>query len=236
MGAYDVLDGDKRRGLITLCAAVVVLTGACSAPSSPHATGTPGSPSADGAAPAPAATSLTGGAASPTPSANRATWAAYVSDLAELYKIENPPKVDVVRVVEPEERPAVFSQCMGDAGFPPSPNGTFYATEEQTPAFNLAFYTCTAQYPIDDRYLQARTESQLRFIYDYWLDEELPCLERLGHPIPPPPTFETVVGTAESADRYAISGELLKTMGQSEMESVLAACPEEPRAADVYAH
>lgn len=168
-------------------------------------------------------------------SAESRTWSDYLGSLARSLQIEEPPEVEVVRLVVPEERPQVLVACVGDEGFPADAEGNRTFPSEQLEAFNLALYTCEARYPLDERFLQPLTEGQTREIHAYLMESAVPCLAELGYELPEPPSIETFVGTFNTADAYTLSS-VLMDQGISGLtaENILSECPEFPPSADLY--
>lgn len=78
---------------------------------------------------------------------------------AKQYGITDPPVVEVVRVVEPAEQPALIEDCMAEAGFE-SDGGGWEVPMDQKDALGLAMYVRYAQYPIDDKHLTPLTDLQ----------------------------------------------------------------------------
>lgn len=97
------------------------------------------------------------------------------------------PEVDLVREVEDEEWLAVHVECMTASGFPPTNNNDqavrWDVTAEQTDAFALAEFTCSAQYPRLMAYQQPYSTDQLTLIYDWMIEETIPCLAGEGHEV-----------------------------------------------------
>lgn len=207
---------------LLVCAVVVALASGCTTP------GEDGSPSPEQSP-----------ARAPTPSASPAyvTRADYLDRIAGMFQVDDPPAVEVVRVVEPEELQPLVTQCMAEAGFVADSSGTYTFPEDQTASLHLNFYICYAKYPIDDRYLQPMTTDQRLYVRTYWIESAIPCLADLGYVIPQPPTEETYLASLGTPDEYIVSGELHELgLSQSTIDAALAECPEMPRAADVYQH
>jgi len=142
---------------------------------------------------------------------------------ARQYGITDPPVVEVVRVVEPAEQPALIEECMAEAGFE-SDGGGWAVPVDQKDALGLAMYICYAQYPIDDKYLTPLTDIQREKIYRYWVDVRSPCLEDMGYEIPDPPTLESwLAGGEDWAPHY-----YLGHLSVDEAQVAQTRCPENP--------
>lgn len=97
----------------------------------------------------------------------------------------DPPQVEIVRVVSREESATAQVSCMTDAGFPPteiddSRGISWEVPAEQADAYFLADYTCRAQYPEDLKYFQPFDEGQMNQIYDWLVEETIPCYADQG--------------------------------------------------------
>ena len=161
----------------------------------------------------------------------------YLAQTARMFRVDDPPAVETVRVVEPEELPALVAQCMNDSGFAADSSGTITVPSDQTDSLNLAYYTCYAKYPIDEKYLQPLDADQRRYIYGYWVASEIPCLAGLGYDIPAPPSEQTYLDSIGTSDEYVVSSQLYKLgLSACVVDAALAKCPEMPRATDIYQH
>lgn len=120
-----------------------------------------------------------------------------VAELPEL-----PP---VIREITPDEQEQTMLDCLAEFGFFPERDEltggtTLTMTAEQFEAYWTAEYLCAAQYPLAPKYYQHHTAEQLAILYDWQLQEAIPCLEGLGLTIEDPPTFESFYG------EYAATG------------------------------
>jgi hypothetical protein len=145
--------------------------------------------------------------------------AEFLADFAAQQGLDDLPEVQVVRTVTPEESKAVVDECVADQGWAQLPDGTFQFPSEQDRAFAMAMYICYASYPVDAAYTGPLDQQQWAAIYDYWIDETLPCLADQGFSLPEPPSRETFLSsptwspdTPEVRDQVAVrvaAGELI---------------------------
>lgn len=169
--------------------------------------------------------------------APRQTREGYLAELATSLRIEDPPVVEVVRELEPEEVSEVVQECLGAAGFPTGADGAISHPEDQQETFYLAYYTCHAQFPVKEIYLQPLTDEQRLFIRSHWIDSVIPCLAELGYELPQPPSAQAYLDSLGTAEEYTISGELVEFgIPYSAIETALRECPENPPSAAVYAN
>lgn len=74
-----------------------------------------------------------------------------------------------------------------DGGMGPSPD----MPADQSDAWELAFYICVAQYPVDQTLFKQYGREQVDLLYAYYVDELVPCLTREGYENPEIPSLET---------------------------------------------
>src|SRR5699024_6148130 len=111
----------------------------------------------------------------------------------------DPPSVEIVRVVEPDEQLELVAECMQEGGWPEtqlSNGGLRYENlPEQEEAMNEAFYTCFASYPLVEEFLAVDRE-HYEELYAYFVNELKPCLESQGLEITEPPSLESWLAVA----------------------------------------
>jgi hypothetical protein len=103
------------------------------------------------------------------------------------------PAVERIRVISPTEAQTVYRQCMVDAGYEKFNviTASIYggASTEQ----RVAIYTCTAQYPTPPSSYGLFSQAQLSFLYDYYVEVTVPCIESSGVAVTRMPTREQFV-------------------------------------------
>ncbi len=67
---------------------------------------------------------------------------------------------------------------------------------EQQAAFSLALYVCNAKYPTDPKYLAPLNESQHEFVYEFLVNELVPCIEKAGFDVGEIPSFQAYLADA----------------------------------------
>jgi len=235
-----VLRVNRLRRPVALGVAVVAFAAAC----------TNASPDAqDSASVKLGTTAPSESAMTDVPSAEKESYERFLAEQARAFGIDDPPAVEVVRTVDPLEQGYVWLDCMNDAGFASGSGGSLSAgTPDQAENFFLAQYTCFAQYPIDDRAFKPLTDSQWLFIRQYQIETAIPCLADLGYDVPQPPSPETYVGTVNTPEQYTLSDEVRNlimgsiapgasvNLGETRTSEVMAQCPEQPPASDVWQH
>jgi len=157
---------------------------------------------------------------------------------AQTAGIEDPPEVELVRWIKPEEFAPTNVRCLNEAGFDVgiTDDGTGIDSRTipgaQTEALELAIYTCTAQYSIDPRYAHPLNDAQLGIMYDYLVESYVPCIEALGYPLAEPPSKQVYVGSP-AMDRWMPILEL-RRLPQSQFSRVVMNCPETPASDVLY--
>ena len=100
------------------------------------------------------------------------------------------PEVERIRIVSMGEAEAVHRQCMVEAGYERFNviTAAIYggAGKEQ----RLAIYTCIAQYPTPPASFGLFSEAQLDYLYDYYMQVTVPCLEANGMAVAAIPSRE----------------------------------------------
>ena len=108
----------------------------------------------------------------------------------DFYKIVDPPDVEVVRWVRPEEMGETQDGCLREAGFQVDGPGRLYYPPEQEQAAGLAQYTCRMQYPVMSKYAREWGTEQLDLQYEWTVEYVVPCLQEQGHSTVDIPTKE----------------------------------------------
>ncbi len=179
----------------------------------------------------------------PTPLSNRvdmseqekmAKRAANLALEAEVSGLEDPPKVELIRWITPEEWAPALVECANDRGFPVG-----YTTDggidsanipgEQGPALELAMYECMAEYSIDPRLREPLNGEQRGILYDYLVSSYVSCLAKLDIEVSAPPTREVFMSTAEG-DGWMPQSEL----PSNQVSEANAKCPALPRSDVLY--
>ena len=138
----------------------------------------------------------------------------YAAGLAAQLGIENPPVVEPILEVAPDDQGLrIQTLCMIDLGWPyqEDPDGGWVLELQaaQEDAFNLDSYVCQLQYPVAARYREPWGETQHRARYAYLVDDYLPCVRSHGYSVAEPPTFEVFVEGDAAGSPWVPSSEVL---------------------------
>jgi hypothetical protein len=171
------------------------------------------------------------------PQASGAELEQLVGDEQELYRHwylymvkapADPPDVAMKRVIKSSEAEAVYEQCMAAAGYPNyGQSGTTVAVE-QSDAGQLALYICVSQYPLDPSTFGLFSAAQLEYLYDYFHESLIPCLESSGFEITDVPDRADFL-RREPAQLYAWSPyQTLHGISPRTLAKLTRRCPEYP--------
>ncbi|TDD65397.1 hypothetical protein E1262_25300 [Jiangella aurantiaca] len=152
--------------------------------------------------------------------ADMADYLAQLADEAESLGIADPPEVDPIRFIRIDEYGPTLADCITDEGFPAEAEGASGIAfgeipQAQAEAFALAQYTCAARYPVHPRYSRPFTDEQLSALYDYFVNDLVPCLEREGFGTANPPSRETFIATYSDPERAWVPYAELDVIGQA---------------------
>lgn len=121
--------------------------------------------------------------------------------LREIFDMgeENPPGVELIRIVQQEDWADEQIRCLNSAGFhmvTASQGGVITTGEVGDPAaFNLASFTCAIQYQVDPRLSMRLPRVRAEMQFDHLVNVATPCLEELAKgnniSIPPAPSLQT---------------------------------------------
>lgn len=120
---------------------------------------------------------------------------------AELLGIVDPPAVEPVRVVTPEEHYLFKHQCLVEQGFDVElVDGGLdvHFAPGQGEAYDVADYVCFAKYPVHRMHREPLTEVQLRAVYGYVTGGLTTCLQEAGLAVAEPPTWESFKAAHEA--------------------------------------
>lgn len=149
---------------------------------------------------------------------------------------------DFVRFVTVEEAAPVWVECIRAEGFPVSllpGNGVGYqdVPPAQGEAATAAGDLCMRRFPVDPLYLEPFNAAQLDFLYDFYTEESIPCLEGLGFTDFAPPARETFASTYGGQETWTpfgdITDEQMAVTGLG-IEQAEQQCPQAPPSDQLY--
>lgn len=184
-------------------------------------------------------------------SADQFDYDAYLTILRAASGIEDPPETQIVRVLAPEEQPAVWEACMVEAGWQVSvtSDGGLVPPadlpEDQASVYAVADYTCHAQYPVDPALFRSFGEQQIEATYEYYVEELVPCLLKRGHRVEEPPTWASFRSSWVADGRggfFASEGSWFPydavdpaSLRDEEWQTLTEECPQSPPAETLFA-
>lgn len=143
----------------------------------------------------------------------------------------DPDSASLIRVVDPSEWGAAFSDCLTNKGFSSGIVGGHVETDifppDQTLAYDVAVYECQVGYPIDPMQLLPFSPEELSYLYDYYAHDLSACLEENDITVDPAPTlqrFHDTYGKGEGWDPYAsVTG-----ISEDRFQELIVECPPWP--------
>lgn len=167
---------------------------------------------------------------------------AYLEILREAAQLPDPPPTTLVRVIAPEDQPEVWQSCMQEAGYEvtvTSDGGLVPPANlpaDQQDVYEVADYTCHAQYPVDQSLFRTFGEDQLAATYAYYVGVLVPCLRERGVDVTEPPTWESFrtswlsdgQGGFYASDESWVPYDAVDpaVMSAEEWESLTTSCPQ----------
>ena len=100
------------------------------------------------------------------------------------------PTVDRIRVVSLEEAEQVHRECMVEAGYGNFRQVTASIYGGASNLERLAIYICSAQYPVPPSSYGLFSDEQRSYLYDYYIEVTVPCIESTGLTVDSVPTRE----------------------------------------------
>jgi hypothetical protein len=124
---------------------------------------------------------------------------------AEALGVALPADAEFVRYINPDEYGRVHAACMTEQGFEATETfdgGVRYGPipDEQGEAQRIAAMRCKVMYPVHPRFHLPTTESELLALYDYYVNDLVPCLAAEGYEGPEHPSRETFLASCLSDD------------------------------------
>ncbi len=165
-----------------------------------------------------------------------------VESLAAAFERENgqPPPSDVefVRFIEHWEYGEVHSQCVREQGFDAQPtfdNGVTYedVPPEQGLALHEAIYRCQVAYPVHPRYSLPWTEEMIRTLYDYYVDELVPCLIAEGYPSQEAPSWDSFLAGYNTEHQW-VPYDVVSVDSEEEWQRINEVCPQSPPTEELF--
>ena len=179
----------------------------------------------------------------PSASATPQTREQQLDDLWKYYTASYPdairPDVTFIRYVQQNEWATIQADCMNAMGFlnvSETPDGGLASgtvPEAQAEAYQVASYVCDAEYPLDPKYSIPLTDDRIGVLYDYYVDELTPCLEKEGYSVTPAPSESTFISSYRSGGWTPYADINTSFAGtQEEWYRINKVCPQWP--ADFY--
>ena len=148
--------------------------------------------------------------------------------------LRNPPRIDLVRWISPEEWAPSMLGCLTGQGLPVgyTADGGIDSSRvpsNEQPALQLAMYSCTAQFTVDPRYSMPLNAEQRGILYDFLTTSYVPCLGGLGIEVAVPPSRQRFIAAGDDDGWQPQLG-----LPRGRVTEANAACPVRPRSEVLY--
>lgn len=165
-----------------------------------------------------------------------------VESLAASFEQENgqpaPDDAEFVRFIESSEYGEVHAECIREQGFGAEAtfdHGVEYdpVPPEQGVALHEAIFRCQVAYPVHPRYSLPWTDEMIRTLYDYYVDELVPCLTAEGYTLQEAPSWESFLadyGTERTWTPYAV----VDAGTPEEWQQINETCPQGPPSEELF--
>ena len=158
------------------------------------------------------------------------------SSVSMMYPEAELPTPERVRFVLLGERAITMQACMSEQGFGSTVSddgGLEYdgVPESQAMAFEIAKYSCDLMYPLDPRYTSELSSYQVQYLFEYYVLDLVPCLEREGIDVAEAPSLQRFRDTVETATMWSPYSSVVFT-SQEEWDRINTVCPQGP--SDLY--
>lgn len=140
------------------------------------------------------------------------------------------PQVEIIRLVSEEEWAQTNYDCLENTGltniFLNESGGVGWdnVPTDQRPIYEMARYVCTAQFPLDPKYVVPFNDSQLRYLYEYRSEDLTSCLTAEGQSISAPPSLQSFMDDGGAWTPYAD----VVVSSQEHWGALKRICPEFP--------
>lgn len=127
-----------------------------------------------------------------------------------------------------------MAECLTNQGFPTTvrpDDGISFSeiTAEQVDAFHLEYYLCEARFPVDPAEFQVLTPHEIDSIYQYYVNELVPCLTReAGAEFTEIPTMQQFQENWETGRNVWTPYLQVPEGNQEEWFRLNAECPQKP--------
>lgn len=155
-------------------------------------------------------------------------WEKFSSDHPD----QDRPQVAIVRTIALDEWVDVLPPCMAEQGFKVAVGDdggidSGNLPPEQAGSYALAMYVCDAKYPLDAKYSAPLTESQIRYIFDYYAGDLTRCLTEQGYKVAQAPSWQSFYDSYGSGNFWT-PYQGLGPLPPSDFAKLNKACPQNP--------
>lgn len=172
----------------------------------------------------------------PNAPSSEAEWEQHVINmqgLATFYEVSAPPAIDVKGWVLPEESGDYVDDCMTGLGYAVTDGSYESIPDAQQSQFQFDRYRCSASYPVIPKYTFAYTDQNIGNIYDWMVEDSIPCLADQGHSISGVPSRATFISNYRASGPF-FPYEQLVHLPPAEFQALESICPQWPPAEVIY--
>lgn len=146
---------------------------------------------------------------------------------------------DFVRFIHPDEWTVVLAQCLTDHGWPvtTTPDGGIKypnVGNAQQSEMQADDELCGRMFPVDPKYRQPLTVEQLTFLYDWFVNESIPCLEAEGYTNFDPPSLDVFIDTYDTEGWSPYRDLNTDQLGPGAWYALQEACPQGPPVDELF--
>jgi hypothetical protein len=156
----------------------------------------------------------------------------YRNGVLAAYPDANLPPVEITKMVSPKQQNELIVDCMTEGGWDAtlsSDDGVEFGAvaPAQEEALLVKLYECQSSYPIDSKWLDPLSRSELRRLYDYYVDELAPCVAERGIDVPVAPSFETFAESYKGNEQWHPYANV-RNVPREDLDKLLSDCPQTP--------
>lgn len=150
---------------------------------------------------------------------------------------------EFVRYIHPDEWAAVRAECLEEEGWlvEITVDGSGIRFPEVTPEQSIemaaADERCGDRYPVDPKYRQPLSTSQLQFLYNWYNEVSIPCLEGEGYSGFDPQSLDAFIEGYSRGNAWTPVDDIfeqLRTEGPNALARLYQKCPAGPPVDDLY--
>lgn len=149
---------------------------------------------------------------------------------------------EFVRFIHPDEWAAVRAECLGEEGWIVEitiDGGIRFpdVTPEQSVEMEAADERCGERFPVDPKYRQPLSQQQLEFLYMWYIEVNIPCLQAEGYTDFDAPSLDTFLEGFATGNVWTPIDDIfddIRLQGPNALAALYEACPAGPPVDELY--